>query len=208
MAGATLLAAGCVAHVPWSPAWTHTATTCALLGGGALLVGRGRTPLWFPARSRRAAILPLAVGLPLAGAATVLLMGPLDAPWDPSRQLALQAALVASLVPLAEEAFFRGALLRIIPGSRALAIAVSSLLFGALHLQLGPVQAGIAACGGGLLCVLALTTGSLVVPMVIHLVYNGLATSYQEKQPALLLASVLAILGLSVLGGFLARRRP
>jgi len=127
----------------------------------------------------------------------------LDRPWGSG--IALQALLVATLVPLAEEAFFRGALLRVFPGSRVAAIGISSVLFGALHLQLGVVAAMVGACAGALLCVLSLRTGSLAAPMTIHLVYNGLATSYREGQPALLVCSALVIAGLAALGAVVRR---
>ena len=205
LAGAVLLAAGGVSCVPWSPPWTHTLATCVLLGGGGVLVGRGRVPRWFPSTARRALVVPLAVGLPLAAVAALLLVVGLEVPWTPGRGIPLQAALVATLVPVAEEMFFRGALIRAIPGPRIAAIGISSVLFGALHLQLGVVPAVVAAVAGGILCALALGTGSLVVPMAIHLVYNGLATSYREGQPALLACSTLAVLGLAALGAAVRR---
>ncbi len=194
-----------VSRMPWQPAVSHTLATCAILGLGALAVTAPGPPRVFPTRRAVAFLAPLALGLPLAAGATVLLVGPLDVPWSSPTRLAPDTALVVALVPLVEEAFFRGALLRALPGRPVLGALFSSVLFGALHLQLGWWQAGGMAIAGLVLCALALATRSLVVPMVLHGVFNGLAAGYQERQPGTLAVAALVALALALVGGWWRR---
>lgn len=83
---------------------------------------------------------------------------------------------IALLGPVAEELCFRGAviggMLRL--GCRPwVAVAVSSLLFGLVHFN--PAQVPFAAAMGLVLGVLYLRTGSLLLPMLVHVVNNSLS---------------------------------
>lgn len=91
--------------------------------------------------------------------------------------LALTLALGAStvlLTPIAEELFFRGFLLTWMCGHRPawLAVLVSSLIFGAMHIV--PAQAISAALMALVLALLYLYSRSIWPPLLCHVVGNGL----------------------------------
>lgn len=90
--------------------------------------------------------------------------------WGPSLAMFL---VVAGLAPLFEELMFRGFLLPVLArgGRTALAVVLSALLFGAIHLQPAGLPT-LAALG----LVLGLTlrhTGSLWPPILVHACWNG-----------------------------------
>ena len=82
-------------------------------------------------------------------------------------------ALAVLLAPLAEELLFRGVLLRVFRRriGTAGAVLASSALFAAVHLHL-PALAPIFVLSLGL-SVAYLRTGSLVIPIVMHALFNG-----------------------------------
>lgn len=88
----------------------------------------------------------------------------------------LGVATIALLGPVAEELCFRGAVIggMLRQGCRPwTAVAVSSLLFGLVHFN--PAQVPFAAAMGLVLGVLYLRTGSLLLPMLVHVVNNSLS---------------------------------
>lgn len=90
--------------------------------------------------------------------------------WGPNLAVFLA---VAGLAPAFEELLFRGFLLPILArsGRMALALGVSALVFGAIHLQ--PVGLPV-LCTLGLVMGLALRqTGSLRAPILVHACWNG-----------------------------------
>lgn len=90
--------------------------------------------------------------------------------WGPSLALFLTVAVLA---PCFEELLFRGFLLPVLArhGRMALALVVSALLFGAIHLQ----PAGLPVLGTlGFVMGLAMRhTGSLRTPILVHGCWNG-----------------------------------
>jgi uncharacterized protein len=92
--------------------------------------------------------------------------------------LAIVAAVV--LAPIAEELLFRGLLHRALRRRQRLpvATAISSLAFAAVHVDVAFSQP-LALIGltivGAALAIAYERTGSLVVPVVMHAVYNGVA---------------------------------
>ncbi|WP_226013229.1 CPBP family intramembrane glutamic endopeptidase [Halomicrobium salinisoli] len=104
---------------------------------------------------------------------------------DPTLLLVL-AVLSLVLVAPAEELLFRGAIqgrLRTVFGP-VTAVAVASLVFGALHLtnytgRVGPIVAGalLISVVGTVFGALYELTGSLTVPIVAHGVYNAILMS-------------------------------
>ena len=90
--------------------------------------------------------------------------------WGPTLALFLT---VAGLAPFFEELLFRGFLLPVLARKQRLAVALvlSALLFGAIHLQ----PAGLPVLGTlGLVMGLAMRhTGSLRTPILVHACWNG-----------------------------------
>lgn len=128
-----------------------------------------------------ATILLVVVGINLAGTWTMRRVGEsytgmpeIDGPW------AAGAVLIAAVVvaPVAEEWFFREVVLvRCFPdGPTPLALAVSSIGFGALHLGSGgPVLIATLTALGFALGWLRLRTGSIGPPIVVHGAQNLVA---------------------------------
>ena len=88
----------------------------------------------------------------------------------------LGVVVIALLGPVAEELCFRGAVLggMLRLGCRPwTAVLVSSLLFGLIHFN--PAQVPFAFAMGLVLGVLYLRTGSLLLPMLVHVVNNSLS---------------------------------
>ena len=93
-------------------------------------------------------------------------------------------ALIALLAGLGEEALFRGLIqpglarwLGIVP-----AILLTSLLFGAVH-WVTPMYALLAGAIGVYLGLFALVSGNLLVPIIIHALYDFIALAYLMKRP-------------------------
>lgn len=197
LAAAVLVLAAALARLPFAPVEAHTLATSAVLLVGGVLVARGTDPGWFP-RSRRLAVqAPRVLALFLALVSLVLLLGPLEVPATLALP-SLQGALVIAVVPVAEEAFFRGALLRLAPAHRAVSIGVSATLFGLLHLALGWPVALMMALGGGALGALATGTRAISLAVVVHAAFNGLAVAYREAAPLALVLPVAIAVGLSL----------
>lgn len=91
----------------------------------------------------------------------------------------LWLALVVA-IPLCEEIVFRGFLL---PGLAASflrpsgAVLVTSALWAALHTQYDAVGLTVVFCVGALFGIARLRTGSLIVPLALHMIENSLATA-------------------------------
>jgi sodium transport system permease protein len=98
----------------------------------------------------------------------------LEASMELDTTLPVLLLVLAVLPALCEELLFRGALLGLMRRSVGpiLASVVVGLLFGALHLHLVRIlPTGVL---GILLCVAALRSGSLWVPVIIHALHNGI----------------------------------
>jgi hypothetical protein len=80
---------------------------------------------------------------------------------------------VAGLAPLFEELLFRGFLLPLLArrGRLAWALALTALLFGAIHLQ--PMGLPILCTLGFVLGLAMRQTASLRTPIVVHACWNG-----------------------------------
>lgn len=128
--------------------------------------------------------------------------------------LPLLLVLFAVLPPLCEELLFRGFVLS---GFRARfgegkAVVLSAILFGALHMELTRILP--TAVIGLLLGFVLVRTGSLLAPILVHAVYNGLLVTLsaaglegQIKQNAeLLMVGGVILVGLSI--ALLERARP
>lgn len=139
--------------------------------------------------------VPIGVG---AGLATQLVLIPalylpfaelidLDALSEPARQLTERATdpvgvvllvlVVAVGAPIVEELFFRGLVLRSVERRFGTVVAViaSSLLFGAVHLQL--LQLPALTLFGLVAALLTVKTGRLGPAIWAHVVFNGTATA-------------------------------
>ena len=90
--------------------------------------------------------------------------------WGPSLILFL---VVAGLAPFFEELLFRGFLLPLLARGQgmALALAISALLFGAIHLQ--PMGLPTLSMLGLVLGLAMRHTGSLRTPILVHACWNG-----------------------------------
>ncbi len=86
-------------------------------------------------------------------------------------------AIIAITPAVCEELLLRGAVARALDArrGRATAIVVSALVFGLLHMSM--VRLMPTAAFGVVLAYAALTSGSLVASMVIHLVNNAIAVA-------------------------------
>jgi membrane protease YdiL (CAAX protease family) len=151
-----MLALALKSRIDWRRAWLRglliggPAVALALLAGGA--GDRWLVDVW-PAYARWAAAEDAAMNGGLA-------------PW-----MVLASALLVA--PIAEEVFFRGLLLKLLMrrwGVRR-GMAAASLAFGSLHL-LHPISATLF---GIVMACEYLDTETLLVPIALHLVSNGLA---------------------------------
>lgn len=90
---------------------------------------------------------------------------------------ALTAAMSIGVAPLCEELFFRGALLSSFSaaGRSGWGVLVSSALFAVLHLS--PTTMPLHFVLGCILAGLALSSHSVLAPMVAHAVYNAVITT-------------------------------
>jgi membrane protease YdiL (CAAX protease family) len=130
------------------------------------------------------AFLTLALGLVIAVAVlSNLLLRPTQSPqrdlqdlvrglsgWGPSLALFLTVAVLA---PIFEELLFRGFLLPVLTRSQgmAAALALSALLFGAIHLQ--PMGLPILSALGLVLGLAIRHTGTLRTPILVHACWNA-----------------------------------
>jgi len=134
---------------------------------------------------------------------------------------ALTASLVLStlLVAASEELAFRGVVLTFLRDRfrEWVAAVVTAVLFGALHLTGGVVQAGMTMIFGYLLYLMRRVSGGLVVPILVHFawdfsVFSGMTTAQPDPDSAtgliLSLITFAAVLAIGI--GFRAvePRRP
>ncbi len=112
---------------------------------------------------------------------------------DPSMPPWIRVAAIIGafvLAPIAEELLFRGilqtALKKILPFKprrllhRWLAITVTSLLFGFMHLSATPQYVPALVAMGFILGYLYERQGSLLTPMLVHMMFNGKSLLWRE----------------------------
>ena len=166
-----------------------------LVGLPALLMRRGR--------SARTGTMRLSIGLLLCAAVLGLAMRALVTPltqlWGkflsaPERQIAALAVLPAVL----EEALFRGVVLQTLldSGSRFGAWLLTTLFFSLLHGNLAALPAHLLF--GGALTLAEMRTGNLLVPMVMHAVYNASALFWRGMSAWWLIFCGAAVLALGI----------
>ncbi|MCZ6918106.1 MAG: CPBP family intramembrane metalloprotease [Gemmatimonadetes bacterium] len=95
-------------------------------------------------------------------------------------------ALISLLAGAGEEALFRGVVQSVLTGplGTALALVVTSTAFGLLH-YVTRTYAIMAGVIGLYLGVLALAFNSLLVPMIVHALYDFVALAYLTKATSL-----------------------
>ena len=111
------------------------------------------------------------------------------APFLPKSRRALAWGLGVSLAAgVAEEVAYRGFLIAYFSamGPTWVAIAASSLLFGAAHLYQGTVGVVATTALGAAFAVIYLSTGSLVLPVVLHALVDvsSMVTAYLVLRPS------------------------
>ena len=177
-----------------------------LIGLPALLMRRGR--------SARTGTMRLSISLLLcaAGLAMRALATPLTQLWGnslsaPERQIAaadsagewcLQLLALAVLPAVLEEALFRGVVLQTLldSGSRFGAWLLTTLFFSLLHGNLAALPAHLLF--GGALTLAEMRTGNLLVPMVMHAVYNASALFWRGMSAGWLIFCGAAVLALGI----------
>ncbi len=94
-------------------------------------------------------------------------------------------AVISLLAGLGEEMLFRGALQGWFSRwfDPWLALVCTSVLFGLLH-WITPTYAGFAALTGGYLGWLFIESGNLLVPVVVHALYDSFALAYLVRSRA------------------------
>jgi membrane protease YdiL (CAAX protease family) len=144
------------------------------------------------------AALAVAARLPLL----VVFWGCVKCPWRPFKTIRrileeslvpllrgcslMQLAMIALLAGLGEETLFRGVVQAAAaewiggPEGRWIALAAAAMLFGTLH-SITPIYAALAALIGLYLGWLWLATGNLLVPIIVHALYDFLALAYLVK---------------------------
>lgn len=207
-AAATLAGVALIARVPVADMAPLDVATCAVLLLAAGNVARRGSPYLISAAGRLPGWIPLAAASLFTAGSAWLLLGPLAPALHAPSAWSFHGVLLVTAIPVAEELFFRGTLLRILPRARGLSVVGSAAMFGLLHLQLGwQVALGMALAGcalGGL----ALATRSLALPIALHACFNGLATAYQEGRPWYLVGPLALVLGLWVVSWVVRRRSP
>jgi len=173
-----------------------------LIGLPALLMRRGR--------SARTGTMRLSIGLLLCAAVLGLAMRALATPltqlWGnflsaPERQIAAadSAGEWCLQLPAAlEEALFRGVVLQTLldSGSRFGAWLLTTLFFSLLHGNLAALPAHLLF--GGALTLAEMRTGNLLVPMVMHAVYNASALFWRGMSAGWLIFCGAAVLALGI----------
>ena len=162
------------------------------IGALGLALGIG----WLTGRSMWSLLRPTVGGTLLAIPATVPLLGLMwlvsRSPWPPFRRLVTEVdehllplfagcstgelALIAAAAGLGEEALFRGALLAVAAGPLRIpaALALTSFVFGLVHF-VTPTYAVLAGAVGVYLGWLAVATGGVWLPAVVHALYDFVA---------------------------------
>ena len=150
----------------------------------------------FPLDSRPAWFPPQEVTIGLAAGICIALVAQVVAAYViPKYRAALQGALEKSpLLPktsrerwlflavsitagCTEELIFRGFMIHVLvawlPGGVLFAMLVASLAFGLAHAGQGPVGAALTGFIGLVLCVLYASSGTLLVPIVVHVLIDA-----------------------------------
>jgi len=185
--------------------WSAWLPLAGLLAGGYLLLFAGAEPAWAAFWEPRLT----ALGLPPAHPTLTLP--------DSAAEGLLLVVLAAGVIPVVEETLFRGPLLRLWARwwGPAAAVAATAAVFGLVHAQ-GQIFKVVLGLG---LAVLALRSGSLLVPITVHALVNLAATALAlafaaagpeaadpapaERSPEA--EAVLALAGLALLGLFVRR---
>ena len=167
------------------------------------LVGLAALLAWLLGQPSFALVQPswrgLLLGVVASGPLIPVMLWCLHSEWGPLRRLVrevdetiapyfahastLDLLIIALLAGLGEELLFRGviqAFLLELTGA-AIALTVTSLLFGLLHF-ITPTYAFLAAAFGLYLGGLMLTTGDVLVPIVAHAVYDVVALGFLRKR--------------------------
>ena len=103
--------------------------------------------------------------------------------------------LVTVLAPIAEEFFFRGFFFTALRSWRGpwIAAAITGIVFGAIHLGSSEIEFIVPLMAFGfVLCMLYWRTGSLLPPIALHALNNGLAFGVSEKWSALAVIGLMA----------------
>ncbi len=167
------------------------------LVGVAVLLG------WLLGRPSLALVQPswrgFLLGVAAAGPLIPVMLWCLHSEWGPLRRLVrevdetiapyfahistLDVLIIALLAGLGEELLFRGVIQAALleTTGTAIALTVTSLLFGLLHL-ITPTYAFLAATFGLYLGGLMLTTGNVLVPIVAHAVYDVVAIGFLRER--------------------------
>ena len=100
-----------------------------------------------------------------------------------ARASVLALLIIALLAGLGEELLFRGVIQPVLLelSGTAIALIVTSLIFGLLHL-ITPTYAFLAAAFGLYLGSLMLITGDILVPIVAHAVYDVVALGFLRER--------------------------
>jgi membrane protease YdiL (CAAX protease family) len=206
IAAGSLLALAGLSSLHWAPVESHTLVTGALLLACGSAFAREGSPRFVAPRPWLARAGPAALGITLAAGSAVLLAGPMDLPPRISSPT-LQGLLLVTLIPLGEELYFRGALLRCAPRHPWLAAAATTVIFAAMHHAMGPFMMVTMAIVGAALAALVLVTRSVALGVVLHASFNGLAAAWQERDWCYLLLPVAVAVVLSALGWLPGRDR-
>ena len=174
-----------------------------LIGLPALLMRRGRSARLSIGLLLCAAVLGLAMRA-LATPLTQLWGNFLSAPdsqiaaADSAGKWCLQLLALAVLPAVLEEALFRGVVLQTLldSGSRFGAGLLTTLFFSLLHGNLAALPAHLLF--GGALTLAEMRTGNLLVPMVMHAVYNASALFWRGMSSGWLIFCGAAVLALGI----------
>ena len=90
----------------------------------------------------------------------------------------LAAINIIIITPILEEIIFRGYVLDTFRGffTEKVAVILSSLLFGIIHFTYGGLGVILISLGGGLYAWLRIRTGSLIPPIICHIIWNLIQT--------------------------------
>ena len=105
---------------------------------------------------------------------------------------------VGILVPVVEEILFRGIILGEFLSTMKpnIAVFLSALIFGTMHMQ--PIQIGYACICGVILGYVYLYSGSLVMPIAIHIIFNVLGgilpVAFADRQDTLYILGIIEII--------------
>ena len=121
-----------------------------------------------------------------------------EAAADGAGEWCLQLLALAVLPAVLEEALFRGVVLQTLldSGSRFGAWLLTTLFFSLLHGNLAALPAHLLF--GGALTLAEMRTGNLLVPMVMHAVYNASALFWRGMSAGWLIFCGAAVLALGI----------